>query len=324
LVQLLAELEAGLDFADEDIEFISPAELVDRLAVVAEEIRGVAGRMRSRLALSGNLRVALVGPPNAGKSSLFNALVARRGAVEPSRLPGGPAIVSDQRHTTRDYLTTVIDLGGLRCELADTAGLEPRPVVNCGSRFVECGMERADPQSLTALAQAQSVEVRTRADVLVLCVDVTSPDAAEAVRSTHSDRGDSPGVDVVAMTKADLLTGQGGSRDVAAGGVPVVLTSSVTGLGLDELCDTLSSRLGEASADGQASVVAATADRCRDSLRLAEAAVTRAVESAAGRRGDELVAADLRVALAELGRVAGTVYTDDLLDRIFKTFCIGK
>ena len=95
--------------------------------------------------------------------------------------------------------------------------------------------------------------------------------------------------------------------------------------GLDDFCrrrrrETLDRPLLQL----RAGCVAATADRCRDSVRLADAAVARAAETAAASAGDELVAAEIRVALAELGKVVGTVYTDDLLDRIFKTFCIGK
>jgi tRNA modification GTPase len=103
--------------------------------------------------------------------------------------------------------------------------------------------------------------------------------------------------------------------------VPAVATSSVTGVGLDELARQIADRLGR---DESSSVVAATAVRCRQSLAAASEALGRASEAARLGLGDELIALELRLALEELGRIVGAVYSDDLLDRIFSRFCIGK
>jgi tRNA modification GTPase len=107
-------------------------------------------------------------------------------------------------------------------------------------------------------------------------------------------------------------------------GLIVLATSTVTEAGLDEFGISVQRRLATEATPGQRSVTAATAERCRESVRLAESALTQAYDLAEKYAGDELVAAELRVALAELGKVIGVVYTDDLLERIFKTFCIGK
>jgi tRNA modification GTPase len=106
--------------------------------------------------------------------------------------------------------------------------------------------------------------------------------------------------------------------------VPVVATSSRTGEGIDELVAVIGQQLYREELQSYGPVVAATAERCRESVYMARAAVDRAGSIAAADAGDELAAAELRVALAELGKVVGAVYTEDLLDRIFKTFCIGK
>jgi tRNA modification GTPase len=132
-----------------------------------------------------------------------------------------------------------------------------------------------------------------------------------------------PHVELVIVTKIDLVPHDDESH--AAWNVPpTVVTSSVTGEGLDLLGQVLARLLTLDTTATAANCVAATADRCRDSVRLADAAVARACEIAADCGGDELVAAEIRVALAELGKVVGAVYTDDLLDRIFSSFCIGK
>jgi len=291
LLMLLAELEAGLDFVEEDIEFISAGELAARLQVAAAELAGIAEQMSSRLTDKAAGQVVLLGPPNAGKSSLFNALAERFGVAEHS---AASAIVSEVRGTTRDYLTAVVDLNGNRCELIDTAGIEDDPTAG-----------------IAALAQAFAREQRERAILRAYCVEVA-----------NSAKSVVPPAEIVIVTKCDLVP------DAEQIGIwnrpPTVLTSSVTGRGLDELASAIATLLSTTAAASRAECVAATADRCRDSVRLADAAVARAAEIAALGGGDELVAAEICVALAELGKIVGAVTTDDLLDRIFKTFCIGK
>jgi tRNA modification GTPase len=291
LLMLLAELEAGLDFVEEDVEFITSAKLTQRLAATADQLRAVAVQMSSRLTANSICQVVLVGPPNAGKSSLFNALAERFGA---GAATSTAAIVSDQRGTTRDYLTTFVEFEGIRCELVDTAGIET---------------DACRDSPISAAAQSLAEERREQALVCVYCRDATTPNTDSVAMQS---------ADLTVLTKTDLAPHLFGADP------SVTATSSVTGQGLDEFCRAVAAKLSTVATASRSGCVAATADRSRDSLRLAEAAIARAAELAAADQGDELVAAEIRGALAELGKVVGAVYTDDLLDRIFSKFCIGK
>jgi tRNA modification GTPase len=286
LVQALAELEAGLDFADEDIEFISSDQLRRQLADAERSVAAIAAQMSGRGAANELPRVVLCGPPNVGKSSLFNALAARWGAQQPVS-----ALVSAHPGTTRDYLTAKLDLDGLVCELVDTAG------------------ENAAAAGLTVAGAAQSMTAaqRRKADLLVHCTSAT--EFSEQNLPAHSELG------IHTLTKADLWE--------AKLPRPALACSSRTGEGLPDLCAAIRSELDD-PARGAGGAVASTALRCADSLRLAEESLKSALRLVEGRENEELIAAEVRHALGELGRVVGVVYTDDLLDRIFSQFCIGK
>ncbi|MHB1036533.1 MAG: tRNA modification GTPase [Pirellulales bacterium] len=283
LLDLLAELEAGLDFAEEDLEFVSRAELNGQLAQAAVAVSELVARMTGRAESRDAVRIVLVGQPNVGKSSLFNALAGESAALV-SHLPG----------TTRDYLLARLDLEGVPCELIDTAGVDPRAAG---------GIEGA--------AQDLAAQHRQDAHICLLCLDATRPlDAWERQELTSPANGR-----LVALTKIDAIR-----RNDYAG--EATATSSVTGEGLDRLRQQL--REAALAAEGSGSVVAGTAARCRESLRLAGECLQRAKELAGAAGGDELIAAEVRLALDELGRVVGAVYTEDILDRIFSRFCIGK
>lgn len=312
LMQLLAELEAGLDFVEDDIEFVSPDQLQDRLGAARALVRETAAQMASRHAGVGVDQVVLTGLPNVGKSSLFNALVAA-GDRRPAAASPIEALVSDQRGTTRDYLTATIDLDGVRCELVDTAGLH-----SAASEAAAAG------SSIDRDAAAMTAERCGQASLRALCLEASSAGAG-LPRSGSGSGPPARAVDVVVLTKSDLASHERATPPEPGEGVPIVATSSRTGQGLDALRAVLRTLLVQAGpGPSRSRVVTATADRCRESLRLAEAALGRAAQTVAARRGDELVAAELRTALHELGHVVGAVYTDDILDRIFKTFCIGK
>ncbi len=302
LLQLLAELEAGLDFVDEDIEFISTRELLARLTLADELLADVAQQMASRSTAGTIMRVALVGPPNAGKSSLFNAIVARhQQKCSIGQQPISAAIVSPERGTTRDYLTAVIELDGVRCELIDTAGVED---------LSDGASQRSEIDSTAqAIARTRGDEAKVR----LCCVDSTTNESRPPLDATPRD--------LIVLTKIDCVP-----RPVQSPCVrnDVIATSSHTGQGLDELCAKIRELIASELAANQGQAVATTADRCRESIRITATSLRRATEIVTADGGDELVAAELRAALAELGKVVGAVYTDDLLDRIFNTFCIGK
>jgi len=286
LLDLVAVLEAGFDFPDEDLPFIAAGELTERLSDAGRQVETLAGQISARGESDGRLRAALIGMPNVGKSSLFNALSAQA------------ALVSAQPGTTRDYLVAEIDLGSARCELIDTAGIGwPAP-------------EEAD--TLHAAAQAGAARQAGRAQLQLLCLDATRPlddwERRRLAAAAHDERLR------VVLTKSDRppATNYDG---------PAIRTSSRSGAGLDELRRMLRDAVTRRPAGG---AVASTAVRCGASLRLAAEALARAREAHAAGAGEELVAIDVRQALYEIGKVVGAVYTGDVLDVIFSRFCIGK
>jgi tRNA modification GTPase len=290
LLDLLAHLEAGLDFVEEDIEFISADELESQLAAAEDAVRHIVARMESRGETSAGPRVVLVGWPNAGKSSLFNALAG-----------DARAIVSDHPGTTRDYLLARIQIDGLDCELVDTAGVEP-PATN---------HQPPTTNSIAGTAQEMTREQHGRAQLRLLCLDSTRPLNAWEREQLARDEAQ-----LLVLTKAD----QPRATDLDRAALP---TSSLSGAGLDALRAAIARAAGESLSD-EAGVVSGTAARCAESLRLAAAALQTARALTAAGAGEELAAAELRSALDHLGQVLGAVYTDDVLDRVFSRFCIGK
>jgi tRNA modification GTPase len=286
LLDLLAHLEAGLDFVEEDIEFISQTDLCQQLAAAARQVAALAEQMQSRGQSREEPRIVLIGHPNAGKSSLLNALAGE-----------SAAIVSAVAGTTRDYVTRTISIEGIDCSLIDTAGVD-----------------QAAEASIEAAAQDVARGQRQQADVVVLCLDATAPRTEWENSQLAEDRDNL----IIAWTKIDRAS-PSMSKDLHG---EAIATSSVTGQGLDLLKREIADRLQRQR--GETHVVAGTAARCRESLQLAAEALRRAEEAAAAQAGEELVAAEVRGALDDLGRVVGAIYTDDVLDRIFSRFCIGK
>jgi tRNA modification GTPase len=278
LLQALAHLEAGLDFADEDIEFISSVELETMLSAASEQVEDIMEQLGERAATNQRPKVVLWGAPNVGKSSLFNALIGESSAIV-SPLPG----------TTRDYLSARLRLHGIECELFDTAGLT-----------------LVHQSRIDGIAQQASANLIQSADIVIACRDRPSTHVAPPPTANATI--------LQVLTKCDREL-----AEPAPGNW--ITTSSVTGHGLD----VLSHRLREALTNlSNESTVSGTAERCYESLRRAHSSLSYARELNRGQTGEELIAAELRVALAELGKVVGAVYTDDILDRIFSRFCIGK
>jgi len=288
LLQILAELEAGLDFADEDLEFISQENLCRVLSGAQQTVLATLGQMDCRTETTDLPRVVLTGPPNVGKSSLFNALVDSCVADESAT----PSIVSSRSGTTRDYVTAVVDLDGLVCELVDTAGQDDSVLAN----------------SIDHAAQRMSNKQREQATLRVQCLEASTAGLV-AERLDPSQ--------LVALTKSDLT-----EPDLVAND-STVACSSLTGIGIDAIRVRIRQRLGQV-AQREGNSVAITAARCAESLHQANESLERAIELCEQSGVEELVAAEVRLALLDLGRVVGVVYTDEVLDRIFSQFCIGK
>jgi tRNA modification GTPase len=280
LVRLLAYLEAAIDFPDEDLPPEIEAEVAEGTAGLAAEIGGHLTDGHRGERLRDGIAVAIVGSPNAGKSSLLNQL-ARREAAITSPIAG----------TTRDVIEVAIDLAGYPVVLADTAGLR-----DSGDVIEQEGLRRA-------LKRAEEAELR------LFVFDATQPgDAGGAVAW--------PGPDTLLVAnKIDLAAHR---DDIPAGALPgPIPVSALTGEGLPALIAALASRISE-TYDAAAPVL--TRARHREALETAAAALTRSLSAEL----PELRAEDLRLAWRSLGRITGRVDVEDLLDVIFRDFCLGK
>ena len=299
LLNLLADTEAALDFSDEDIEFVGKPETLTRLAAAIARLTNLKRQFDARAVSGRAVRVAIVGVPNAGKSSLFNALA------------GGPeALVSAAAGTTRDYLTKSLDLGGVAVELTDTAGWA------------------AAADTIEEQAQRLGNEQTGRADLIVWCVEAGYAfDPAVAARLTAT------GADVVRVaTKCDLasrVSNDAGSAfhdpRVHTGGSPgldcsPLLASVVTPGGADALRAALADRVAALARPP----LAPSQSRCRHHIDACVRDLQEAHRHVLFGDPAELVALALRGALDQLGEMVGAVYTNDLLDRVFSRFCIGK
>lgn len=360
LLDLLASLEAGLDFVEEDIEFLAADRLQSELREATRELNELTTRLDTRGEARPLPRVVLRGAPNVGKSSLFNALTGH-----------ASALVTPIAGTTRDYLMQELALESGRCLLIDTAGVEetitveetmtgrmpilrdplppcPAPVeelaqsadmagcisvpggVSAGRLAspalpraeVTVACERGSSDEIRAAAQRATQEQAKLADLVLFCIDASRPLDDSQRQAAHGLGSAQRGLVVLTKVERDEAT-RGGTVHVTNESWPAAIaTSSREGTGLDDLRQAIAREL--ASGAPALAVVAGTAARCRESLRLATASLQRALETSERGWGDELVAAELRIALDELGQVAGAVYTDDILDRIFSRFCIGK
>ncbi|WP_436717664.1 tRNA modification GTPase [Roseiconus lacunae] len=293
LLDLLADVEAGLDFVDEDIQFIEDDQLTARLTLMAESLSKTREQLELRREDKSNWTLALRGLPNAGKSSLINAMAGR-----------DAAIVTDVAGTTRDVVAITMQIGDFDVTFADTAGLE----------FVE-GDSPED--QIMRVAQSLGGRAGHDADIRLWCVDVNHRDFivhADQMRRLANEKRRSS-IDLWVATKCD--------DPACLVEPPWIATSVKTGRGLETLRQSIERLLEQVSGNDSASVVG-TAARCRGSLLAAEQAIEAAIGFVRGGDGHEYVSSELRLAASFLGEVTGAVYTDDILDRVFSRFCIGK
>jgi tRNA modification GTPase len=275
LLNLLADVEAGLDFAEEDIQFVKQEELLKRISKGMAQVTNVARQLKQRAVIDRAFRVVLAGRPNAGKSSLFNAL-------------GGSALVSPTPGTTRDYLVQRLDLGGVAVELVDTPGWYS------GGGAIE--------EQAQALGRGQA----ERADLVLLCLRADEPVSPEEA--------------AVLLQGEPPVLGVATQSDRAAPLPGLLATSAAIGAGVDELRRQLAERAGRQAQPPLAPSLSRCGhhvEKCLEHLRRAHAVVLY-------EDPPEIFALELRGALDQLGEMVGVVYTDDLLDRVFSRFCIGK
>lgn len=294
LTTALAHLEAAIDFSDEDLPDGIASGALDAAKSIGEAIgRQLADGGRGERIRQG-LRIAIIGAPNAGKSTLLNRL-ARRDA----------AIVSATAGTTRDVIEVHLDIGGYAVIVADTAGLR-------GSDGEPVDEIEAEGIRRTHLNAAD-------ADMRLAVVDSATYPEIDSATKALIQAGD-----VVAFNKIDLYPR--GSRthlDIATLTPGTVCTiSAAEGRGLDDLEALISDRLGAAPANDEAPPL--TRARHRVALTECRNALVRAREAMETGASVELISEDLRLAVRALGRITGRVDVEDLLDVIFRDFCIGK
>lgn len=293
LLNLLADLEAGLDFVEEDIHFIDDATVATQLRGAAEVIASAAKQMAARHRGAAVSDVVLRGAPNAGKSSLLNALVGER-----------VALVSDRAGTTRDVLWRESTIHGHPVRLIDTAGLEH------------------ERDEITRQSQLAAQESQKSAAVTLRCVPQGREDApaGRGHRGRDEEPAPYPGAVIAVATQCDLAD-EARWDELRADGW--LVTSAVTGLGLETLRQRIAAEL-EAQVASAEFGVSATAARCGDTIARAAQSLQSAQQLLATQAGHEWVASEIRLALSAIGEVTGEIYTDDILDRVFSRFCIGK
>lgn len=276
LLNLLADVEAALDFSEEDLRFVGQEELLTRLGRGLALLTNIGRQIDRRGVSEAPFRVVLAGQPNVGKSSLFNALGR------------ASALVSHEPGTTRDYLVQRLEIEEVRIDLVDTAGWQ-MSVNGIEGQAQELGREQQD-----------------KADLVLLCVEAGQP-----IDERHRQLIEAAGAKVVLVaTKCDL----------AEPPPDQLATSARTQEGLKELRQLL---LERARAQARPAL-APSLSRCRGHVTLGLEHLRRAHALVLEQDPPELLALELRGALEQLGEMVGAVYTDDLLDRIFSRFCIGK
>jgi len=297
LVGNLAHLEADLEFPDDELFPGERRKIFDEVAAEAAQLREEVGCHLDDGHRGERLRegvyVAIVGPPNAGKSSLLNAL-AKRDA----------AIVSDVAGTTRDVIEVHMDLGGFPVTLADTAGLRA------------IGDDKIEQEGIfRARKKAASADLK-----VVLCEVASWPQPDDQTLGQIDETA------LVVVNKIDQIDGFTSISDRPSGmpaGLGVFPVSVTTGAGMDQLLAELEARVAERLVAG--AVPSLTRARHRAALEDSGEALDRfAAIAAETANHSELAAEELRLAARSLGRITGQVDVEDILDQVFAQFCIGK
>lgn len=294
LFELVVLVEAAIDFSlEEHVYTITAQEIAAKVVPVQEEIQALLatyddGRLRQE-----GIRLAIVGPPNAGKSSLLNVLLGEE-----------RAIVTDIAGTTRDYIEESCAIRGVHFRLVDTAGI------------------RATQDVVESIGVERSLQIAKSADVVLVVGDVTKPQELAPMLDDWSGQ-----VHGVLWNKSDLLHEQvlPDLVDVSLPSSPPQLLSSVRAVdqlpALEGLLLTLAERAGYRSSGGSVLISRA---RHRDALLEADELLENSVNAAFMGLDHSFIALDLRAAMDAIAALTGAITSDDILNTIFAGFCIGK
>ena len=289
LLTLLAHVEAGIDFVDEDISFLQQDELVRIVREARAVIEKLEGTAQAGRVLREGARVVILGRPNVGKSSVLNRLLKEERAIV-TAIPG----------TTRDVIEESIDVDGVMIHLVDTAGIRATDDV-----VEQEGIKRAHAAG-------------DEADLLLVVVDGSeslTKDDRELLIAVRDRKH------LVLLNKADLAETAG--TDSALTTRKAYIVSAKTGQGIEEVKSALRAELVSGGVEAGEGVMV-TSVRHRDALRRANESLGQALESACGGMAGELVSMDVRAAADALGEITGAITTDEILARIFSEFCVGK
>ncbi|MGE8358545.1 tRNA uridine-5-carboxymethylaminomethyl(34) synthesis GTPase MnmE [Pseudomonas sp.] len=293
LINLRIYVEAAIDFPEEEIDFLADGHVLSLLEAVRNELAGVLREAGQGALLREGMTVVIAGRPNAGKSSLLNALAGREAAI-----------VTEIAGTTRDILREHIHIDGMPLHVVDTAGLR-----DTDDQVEKIGVERA----LKAIGEA---------DRILLVVDATAPEAADpfALWPEFLDQRPDPSRVTLIRNKADL-SAEPVALEVSEDGHVTISLSAKSSAGLDLLRDHLKACMGyEQTAESGFSA----RRRHLEALRQASAHLDHGHAQLTLAGAGELLAEDLRQAQHALGEITGAFSSDDLLGRIFSSFCIGK
>lgn len=287
LVELIALLEAGIDFAEDDVSVLADSVILDHVAAVRRPLEQLSASFAYGKIVHEGLTLAIVGRPNVGKSSLFNRLVERERAIV-TATPG----------TTRDLVSETVAIGGIPVKLVDTAGIRK-------------AIDEAE-----SIGIQKSMEALADADLVLIVLDASQEESSEDVELLRHAEGRPA---IVVENKTDLVVrGQGaGARGQS------ITTSALTGEGIEALRSEILRHIGGESGT---SVEAGFLTNIRHQRLIADsiAALDAAKTAVAGKIPHEMLLLDLYNALRPLDAITGATTTDDILNLIFSTFCIGK
>jgi tRNA modification GTPase len=310
LVLLIATIEAGIDFAEDDIDLMAADAILAAITEIARPLAELERSFAYGRVLREGFRLALVGRPNAGKSSLFNRLLER-----------DRAIVTATPGTTRDLIAERMSLGGIPVELMDTAGLR-------SAMAQPTDREETDLDEAERLGIERSREAMAEASVLLLVADATIALGAEDIAVL---RQIDPRTVLVVLNKSDLYQAAPGRAPAAMSSLSelalksapqVIHTSALTGAGVEELRQAILAIL-QSTAPADSSVLV-TNMRQHQALTEILKALDAARRSIKDKVPHEMVLLDLYEALLALDRLTGATTADDILHLIFGKFCIGK
>jgi len=288
LIELIAILEAGIDFAEDDIDVIADAEITARIETVSSNLEKLEHSFEHGRLVHTGLSLAIVGRPNVGKSSLFNQLVERDRAIV-TAIPG----------TTRDLVTERVSIGGVPVELVDTAGLR----------------EAADEAETIGIQKTR--EALADADMVIVVLDASVPirederELIAALEGRHS---------LIVHNKQDLALEQENGN--SAPPIQAIRTSAVTGEGIAELRNALLKQVHNPAAEQESGIL--TNIRHHEAVVTAITSLNAAKTAVKQKTPHEMLLLDLYAALRQIDGLTGETTPDDVLNLIFSSFCIGK